>query len=68
MHIEEVEFGFEFLSGLDLIGLGSFKSWEKGRIDKPLSAGSFVAPSPLLLKQAHLHIIKNIDEVQPYRD
>ncbi|KAL4026014.1 hypothetical protein IC575_014421 [Cucumis melo] len=65
---EVVEFCSEFLSRLDSIGLGSFKSLEEGRIERPLSAGSSVTPSQLLLKQAHLHILENIEEVQPYRE
>ncbi|KAL0558997.1 hypothetical protein IC582_003586 [Cucumis melo] len=64
---EAVEFCSEFLSGLDPIGLGSFKSREEGRIERTLSAGSSVIPSQVLLKQAHLHMLENIEEVQPYR-
>ncbi|KAL0556002.1 hypothetical protein IC582_004506 [Cucumis melo] len=65
---EAVEFCFEFLSGLDPIGLGSFKSREKGRIERPLSVGSSITPSQVVLKQAHLHILENIEEVHPYRE
>ncbi|KAA0040935.1 transposase [Cucumis melo var. makuwa] len=65
---EAVEFCFEFLSGLDPIGLGSFKSREEGRIERPLSAGSSITPSQVVLKQAHLHILGDIEEVHPYRE
>ncbi|KAA0043012.1 transposase [Cucumis melo var. makuwa] len=65
---EAVEFCSEFLSGLDPIGLGSFKSREEGRIERPLSAGSSITPSQVVLKQAHLHILENIEEVHPYRE
>ncbi|KAL4016784.1 hypothetical protein IC575_024441 [Cucumis melo] len=65
---EAVEFCSEFLSGLDPIGLGSFKSREEGRIERPLSAGSSTTPSQVVLKQAHLHILENIEEVHPYRE
>ncbi|KAA0063971.1 transposase [Cucumis melo var. makuwa] len=65
---EAVEFCSEFLSGLDPIGLDSFKSREEGRIERPLSVGSSITPSQVVLKQAHLHILENIEEVQPYRE
>ncbi|KAA0040643.1 transposase [Cucumis melo var. makuwa] len=65
---EAVEFCSEFLSGLDPIGLGSFKSREEGWIERPLSAGSSITPSQVVLKQAHLHILENIEEVHPYRE
>ncbi|KAA0038226.1 transposase [Cucumis melo var. makuwa] len=45
---EAVEFCSEFLSGLDPIGLGSFKSREEGRIERTLSAGSSVIPSQVM--------------------
>ena len=64
---ESVEFCSEFLSGLDSVGLGSFKRREETRIDKPLSAGCHVRPNVQELKQAHLYVLENTEEVQPYR-
>lgn len=65
---EVVEFCSEFLLGLDPIGLGSFKSREERKIDRSLSVESYVRPSAQQLKQAHLHILENIEEVQQYRE
>ncbi|XP_050939141.1 uncharacterized protein LOC127148819 [Cucumis melo] len=59
---EAVEFCSEFLSGLDPIGLGSFKSREEGRIERPLSAGSSTTPSQvtrLALHRRHMEILKS---------
>ncbi|KAL4027982.1 hypothetical protein IC575_011172 [Cucumis melo] len=63
---EAVHFCSDFLSGLDEIGLGSLNSREEKQIDRPLSAGTYVRPDMQELKQAHLHILQNTEEVHPY--
>ncbi|KAL0550008.1 hypothetical protein IC582_014504 [Cucumis melo] len=63
---EAVQFCSEFLSGLDLIGLGSLNSKEDKQTDRSLSAGTYVCPDMQQLKQAHLHILQNTEEVHPY--
>ncbi|KAL4037167.1 hypothetical protein IC575_000754 [Cucumis melo] len=60
---EAVHFCSDFLSGLDEIGLGSLNSREEKQIDRPLSAGTYVRPDMQELKQAHLHILQNTEEV-----
>ncbi|KAA0048234.1 hypothetical protein E5676_scaffold265G001660 [Cucumis melo var. makuwa] len=54
---EVVQFGSDFLYGLDPIGLGSLNSREDKQIDKPLSTRTYVHPDMQQLKQAHLHIL-----------
>ncbi|KAL0544809.1 hypothetical protein IC582_019934 [Cucumis melo] len=63
---EAVHFCSDFLSELDEIGLGSLNSREEKQTDRPLSAGTYVRPDIQQLKQAHLHILQNTEEVHPY--
>ncbi|KAL0556702.1 hypothetical protein IC582_005217 [Cucumis melo] len=63
---EVVQFCSDFLSGLDPIGLGSLNSREDKQTDRLLSAGTYVRPNMQQLKQAHLHILQNSEEVHPY--
>ncbi|KAA0053269.1 transposase [Cucumis melo var. makuwa] len=63
---EAVHFCSDFLYGLDEIGLGSLNSREEKQTDRPLSAGTYVRPDMQKLKQAHLHILQNTEEVHPY--
>ncbi|KAL0536781.1 hypothetical protein IC582_025742 [Cucumis melo] len=60
---EAVHFCSDFLYGLDEIGLGSLNSREEKQTDRPLSAGTYVRPDMQKLKQAHLHILQNTEEV-----
>ncbi|TYJ97989.1 uncharacterized protein E5676_scaffold487G00100 [Cucumis melo var. makuwa] len=57
-----------FLSELDEIGLGSLNSREEKQTDRPLSAGTYVRPDMQQLKQAHLHILQNTEEVSSAKD
>ena len=63
---EALEFCLKFLSGLDPIGLGSLNSMEDRHSDRPLSIGTYVRPDVQQLKQAHLHVLQNTEEVHPY--
>ena len=63
---ETVEFCSDFLSGLDPIGLGSLNSREERQSDRPLPAGTYFRPDVQQLKQAHLHVLQNTEEVHLY--
>ncbi|KAA0062841.1 transposase [Cucumis melo var. makuwa] len=65
---EAVQFCSDFLSGLDPIGLGSLNSKEDKQNDRPMLAGTYVHPDMQQLKQAHLHILQNIEEVSSAKD
>ncbi|KAL0539395.1 hypothetical protein IC582_023607 [Cucumis melo] len=60
---EVVQFCSDFLSGLDPIGLGSLNSRKDKQRDRPLLAKTYVCPDMQQLKQAHLHILQNTEEV-----
>ncbi|KAL0546957.1 hypothetical protein IC582_016876 [Cucumis melo] len=60
---EAVHFCSDFLSGLDEIGLGSLNSRKEKQTDRSLLAGTYVRPDMQELKQAHLHILQNTEEV-----
>ncbi|TYK00984.1 transposase [Cucumis melo var. makuwa] len=59
---EVVHFCSDFLSGLDEIGFGSLNSRKEKQTDRSLSVGTYVRPDMQQLKQAHLHILQNIEE------
>ncbi|KAL0556778.1 hypothetical protein IC582_005294 [Cucumis melo] len=63
---EAIQFCLDFLSGLNPIGLGSLNSREDKQTNRPLSARTYVCPDMQQLKQAHLHILQNTEEVHPY--
>ena len=63
---EVVEFCWDLLSRLGPIGLGSLNSREDKQSDRPLLAGTYVRLDIQQLKQAHLHILQNTEEVHPY--
>ncbi|TYK02851.1 hypothetical protein E5676_scaffold218G00510 [Cucumis melo var. makuwa] len=63
---EAVQLCSNFLSGLDPIGLGSLNSRKDKQTDRLLSAETYVRPDMQQLKQAHLHILQNTEEVHPY--
>ncbi|KAA0061183.1 transposase [Cucumis melo var. makuwa] len=60
---EAVQFCSDFLSGLDLIGLGSLNLRKDKQTNRPLSAGTYIRPDMQQLKQPHLHILQNTEEV-----
>ena len=63
---EAVQFCSDFLSGLDPIGLGSLNPRKDKQTDRLLLAETYVLLDIQQLKQAHLHILQNTEEVHPY--
>lgn len=58
---EAIEFCSEFLSELDSIGIPARKD-----DDKPIGGSDVVEVDRMSLEQAHLHVLHNTNDVQPY--
>ncbi|KAL0556471.1 hypothetical protein IC582_004985 [Cucumis melo] len=68
---EAIEFCSDFLSGVDLVGLGTCKSQDDldtSNIGRLLSMGVPFKPEQEILRQAHRYVLENIIDVQPYME
>ena len=62
---EALEFCAEYLSKMDTVGI-TYGHMENLSIEKPIGAEKCVQVEPKLLSEAHLYVLENSQEVEPY--
>lgn len=62
---ETIEFSTDYISSSDAIG-NPYATKHKLKVSKPLTGGRLVTVDLKMWEQAHLHVLDNTEEVQPF--